>query len=103
MQETGAWESSTVIVTADHWNRDQAIPLARSPVPVIGHRAHRVPVLIKMAGQTSRAEFAGAFRTYHLHDLALAVLRGELQAPTAVVAWLGRRAETPDGTGQHGH
>jgi hypothetical protein len=95
MQDVGLWESSTVIVTADHWNRYQPIPLADSRFPVIGYRPHRVPLLIKLAGQSTRAEHAGTFHTYHIHDLALAILRGELQAPGAVTEWLVRRSEAP--------
>jgi hypothetical protein len=62
-----------------------------------------VPFLIKLAGQTSRVEFSGVFRTRDVHDLALAILRGELATPASVTSWLTRRTGTPpppgDGAG----
>jgi len=103
LEEAGLWESSTVIVTTDHWNRNQDDPLARSRFPVIGHRIHRVPFLVKLAGQSSRVELSGVFRTHNLRDLALAILRGELASPAVVTSWLTRRAGAPpppgDGAG----
>jgi hypothetical protein len=88
MQGAGVWGSSTVIVTADHWNRDQDIPLAQAQFPRLGYRSHRVPLLVKTAGQPTRAASSRVIRTYAVHDLVLLVLRGDLRTSAAVLRWL---------------
>jgi hypothetical protein len=92
LERAGLWDSSTLVVTADHWNRNQDDALARSRFPVVGHEAHRVPFLVKLPGQTSPLASSAVFLTYHLRDLALGVLRGELRTPESLVSWIARKS-----------
>jgi hypothetical protein len=82
MEAAGAWDSTTTLVSADHWLRVSA------PDASIDHR---VPFLLKLAGQTTRLDYTRPFDTVATHDLILAILRGELQDPESVARWLDRR------------
>src|SRR5207249_2849325 len=55
MEATGTWDRTTVLVTSDHWWRHelwrQAGELAREEVPFASKVDHRVPFILKLAGQ----------------------------------------------------
>jgi hypothetical protein len=85
METAGLWDSTTTLLSADHWNRGS--------IEVDGKSDHRVPFLLKLAGQTTRFDYTRRFNTVATHDLILAILRGELQDPQSVARWLDRRTD----------
>ena len=90
MEHAGLWDASTVIVTSDHPLRWYAM-LDETVDP-------RVPFLVKMAGQKQGMVYRQPLRSLIAHDLALAVLRGELSQPEPVMRWFDQRqAPVPSG------
>lgn len=88
-EQAGLWESTTVLLSSDHWFRDSA--------RLDGKVDHRVPFLLKLAGQKRGITYDKPFNTVLTHDLLLAILRGELTTPEEVVAWLDVHRLTPEG------
>ena len=80
METAGIWENTTVLLTSDHSWRSSAL--------FDGKEDHRVPFILKLAGQKDGVIYKPAFNTIIIHDLLLAVLRGELSSPKSVVSWL---------------
>ncbi len=94
MEQAGLWDASTVIVTSDHPLRWYAM-LDETVDP-------RVPFLVKMAGQKQEMVYQPPLRNLVAHDLTLAVLRGELSQPEAVMRWFDQRqAPVPAGVPAH--
>lgn len=95
MEQAGVWDSTTLIVSSDHWWRtdywskrsywsqaDQA--LVRMPLD------HRVPFIVKLAGQTTASQYDAAFNTVLTHDLILEVLRGGISNQKDLAGWLDK-------------
>jgi hypothetical protein len=87
MERAGVWDSTTILLSADHWNR--------FTFPLDGKIDHRVPFLLKLAGQTTRLDYNRRFNTVATHDLILSILRGELQEPESVARWLDQKSNEP--------
>jgi hypothetical protein len=87
MEAAGLWDSTTILLSADHWYRNSA--------GVDGKIDHRVPFLLKLAGQTARLDYNRRFNVVVTHDLILAILRGELQDPESAARWLDQRSNEP--------
>jgi len=95
MEEAGLWDKTIVLVTADHgwrpeiwktredWTPEEAALMASVPTP-----DHRVPYLLKLAGQNHAHPYHQPFNTVVTHDLLLALLRGELASVDSVAEWL---------------
>ena len=92
MEATGTWDRTTVLVTSDHWWRHelwrQAGELAREEVPFASKVDHRVPFILKLAGQREAVTYEPAFNTVAIHDLILAILGGEVHDAADAIAWL---------------
>ncbi len=92
MEATGTWDRTTVLVTSDHWWRHelwrQAGELAREEVPFASKVDHRVPFILKLAGQREAVTYEPAFNTVVIHDLILAILGGEVHDAADAIAWL---------------
>jgi hypothetical protein len=74
LEDAGLWDRSTVVLTSDHSRRE-------------GDLDWRVPFLVKLAGQrTGGPAYRAPFNTVALHDLTLALLRGEVSG--GVARWL---------------
>jgi hypothetical protein len=84
MEQAGVWDDTTVIVTGDHCFRAIA--------------GGRVPMLIKPAKHHGgEVAYAQAVNVMFTHDLALALLRQEVQTPAQITAWLDQHAaKVPD-------
>jgi hypothetical protein len=82
LERAAKWDSSIVVVTADHWWR-----LAE---PVNGQQDRRVPFMIKLAGQKEGMEYQKPFDTILIRELLLEMLRGKLTSPSDVSAWIDR-------------
>jgi hypothetical protein len=77
MEELGTWEDTIVLVTSDHWLRSfwKSIgPEPGEPAEIIPTDIdQRVPVLLKLSGQTGSVTYEPVFNTVLLHDLVLAL------------------------------
>ncbi len=89
MEQAGTWDTTTVIVSADH-------PLRTRP-GFDGHPVSRyVPFLVKLAGPAQAREYTAPFQTLLTKELILAMLRGEISRTEQLAAWVdAHRAEFP--------
>jgi Sulfatase len=101
MEAAGVWESTTVIISADHWWRTEM--WSRGPFwtredAAVSHGKmdHRIPFLVKLAGQREQITYTPGFNTVVTHDLVLALMRGEVTSPGAVAGWLDQHRAISD-------
>lgn len=101
MEQTGVWENTTVIVSADHWWRSEM--WSRGPFwsPEDAKFAsepmdHRIPFLVKLAGHNQSVRYDTAFNTVLTHNLVLALLQGQVSNPTDLATWLDRNRTISD-------
>jgi hypothetical protein len=90
LEERSRWDSSIVLLTSDHWWRGADI--------VNGKRDHRIPFMLKLAGQKAEMEYDKPFNTVLTRNLLLELLRGNLASPADVAAWIdtnSKLAESP--------
>ena len=88
MELAGTWENTNVLLTSDHWYRR-----ARA---LDGKIDHRVPFLLKLAGQNQRLTYDLPFNTILTGELIASLLEGNLASPQAAAAWLdGQARATP--------
>jgi hypothetical protein len=80
------WEQTALLLTSDHWLRTSEL--------IDGVKEHRVPFLLKLAGQSRPAVYERAFNTVLSHELMLELLRGRLRTAAGVTRWLDRRRES---------
>jgi hypothetical protein len=105
LESRGEWENATVILSSDHslrvgewspsraWQEEDARATAKGRSPY-------VPFIIKSAGQNRRLTCDQPFSILLVHDLILAIARGELASPEAIANWLNqnsRRYSLPAG------
>ena len=104
MERAGVWDTTTVLISSDHWWRafemwDPRTGLAKysawwtkeDEMISNGKVEHRIPFILKLAGQKEGVVYEPAFNTLVSHDLVLAILRGELASPESVVNWIDRQ------------
>ena len=85
LEQAGLAERTAIVVTADHsWGASASFDGKRDP---------RVPLLVRLPGQTQALRSDAELRITVLHDLVLAVLRGELKKPDEVARWLNERGK----------
>ena len=90
LEDSGQWDSSIVLVSSDHWWRTSDV--------VEGKRDHRIPFMLKLAGQTVGIEYKTPFNTVLTDELVLQLLKGQLMSPTDVTTWIdsnSKLAENP--------
>jgi hypothetical protein len=93
MENAGTWESSTILVTADHrwrpnhWNQLPAW-LGEEGAVFARQQDYRVVFLLKMAGQKEGRTIEESFNTVLIHDLILEILAGRIATPDQAVAWI---------------
>ncbi len=80
LAESGEWEKTWIIVSADHsW---------RSSRVYDGIRDYRVPFLVNPPGSNAPATFSQSFNTITTCDLVMAILRGEITNTQGTADWL---------------
>lgn len=101
MESAGLWDSSTVVVSSDHWwraevwSRLDSVTLEEAAVaPTVPD--HRVPFLVKLAGQNAPLAYQPEMNAVLTRDLLLAVLRGEVRTPEQAAAWLDQHRSIGD-------
>ena len=103
LEDARLWDSTNIIVTSDHWLRYDVLNtvsgwLAPEDHALIGGtKSHRVPFILKLAGQTEGFRYDSTFNTVVTHDLILALLKGELSQPQQIVKWLDEHRSTGSG------
>ncbi|MEA2207106.1 MAG: hypothetical protein QOE77_3882 [Blastocatellia bacterium] len=93
MELAGTWDQTTVVISADHWWRTEMWSrgpfLTKEDAELSGRKMdHRIPFVVKLAGQPEPITYDHPFNTVLTHDLLLALLRGEVSSPQTVAAWL---------------
>ncbi len=80
MEQSGTWDTSTILVSSDHWWREAG--------SLDGKMERHVPFILKMPGNHQPITYSPEFNTVLTHDLILAVLRREITNHTDAVRWL---------------
>jgi len=93
MEASNAWDNTTVIITADHWWRVETWRAGGAWTPeeesaVAGGKDHRVPFMIKMAGQKEAYSYDQTFNTVLLRNLVGAILRHDVNDAPGIANWL---------------
>lgn len=95
MERAGTWESSTVLVTADH--------VAIGASKTFRSKGQEVPAILKFPGQTEGVVYDAPFHATALHGVLRGALRGEVLTSADAIAWLngnaGAYAAAPVSTG----
>ncbi|MGB9177713.1 MAG: sulfatase-like hydrolase/transferase [Pyrinomonadaceae bacterium] len=101
MENASVWDETTVLVTADHWWRTEM--WARGPFwnsederTSGGKSDHRIPFVLKLAGEKTPVTYDAPFNTILTHDLLLAFLRGEVRDAGSVTQWLDSHRSIAD-------
>jgi arylsulfatase A-like enzyme len=90
LENASLWDSSTILMTADHplrlGNGPRWMELRRS----IGNltQTSEVPFLLKMAGQKQGFAYNTPMQTIVTKDLLRAIMKGEISLPEQVALWL---------------
>jgi hypothetical protein len=88
MEAVGLWEETTVLLSSDHWNRYSEL--------LDGKKDHRIPFLLKLAGQQRPLEYNRPFNTILTHDLLMAILHREVTDVDEAAQWLDRHRTIAD-------
>ena len=102
LEEIGDWNSSTVLVTADHpyrtaWSYFYGGNFDSPKTHPITHGRWQpyIPFLLKLPSQQQGEKYTRTFNAILSGDLVLAALRGEINSPSAVAAWLDAHRTEP--------
>ena len=109
MESAGLWDSTTVLISSDHWWRAREIwnPATgearwkqfwtKEDAMMWDEKGdHRIPFILKLAGQKEGVAYDPAFNTVISQELLLAILRGEVSRPEDAVGWIDKhRLEVP--------
>jgi Sulfatase len=93
MEASGTWNSSTIIISSDHpyrpwlWGSVNH-PDANGKIPSDQGLSTRVPLLVKLPKQHRGVRYDRRFNTLVLHDMILALLRGDFDEPNELTGWL---------------
>src|SRR5882724_773397 len=93
MELSGTWDNTTVILTADHYWRTETWRgygawTAEEEAAAQGKKDHRIPFMIKMAGQKETYAYDGTFNTVLLRKLIGAINNHDVTEPPAIASWL---------------
>jgi len=93
LEEAGLWDSTTILITADHGLRPELWRGRLNWTPelqqlTIKGPSETVPFIVKLAGKRERVTYDKQFSNVVISDLALAVLSGEVSNPLQLPAWL---------------
>lgn len=101
MERAGVWDKTAIIISSDHWWRTEM--WSRGPFWTredanhsAGRMDHRIPFVLKLAGQRQQLTYTPGFNTVITHDLVLALMRGEISNPADVATWLNEHRSTID-------
>lgn len=82
MESKGVWEETNIIISSDHsYGKAKKFD---------GKEDHRVPFLVKLAGQKKAIIYQPEFNTVLTHDLILDILNKKVTTHDEMVHWLNR-------------
>lgn len=101
LEVSGLWESTTLIVSADHWWRTEmwrAGPFWTPQDEAIAadKMDHRVPFIVKLAGQHDQLTYTNSFNTVVTQELVLALMKGDVVDSNGVANWLDKHRSISD-------
>lgn len=94
MEDAGTWESTTIIFTSDHrwrasmWSEKPLWTEEDYEALLNYNNDHRVPFIIKLAGQNNSFIYNENFNTIITHDLILALLNKDISNYNDLVEWI---------------
>ncbi|HXG92277.1 MAG TPA: sulfatase-like hydrolase/transferase [Blastocatellia bacterium] len=99
MEDAGIWDDTIVLVTSDHWWKtdywQQTYMWAKADDEfLLRETDHRVPFLLKLAGQKQSVYYEQEFDTILTQNLLLELLKGDMVTPDSVAVWLDRHRST---------
>ena len=101
MESAGLWDSTTLLITADHGFRpdvwEQRLKwMTEAQVDPRNTQARPIPFLLHFPGEHSGLVYSKPFSSLLTHDLILALLSGSVSTPEQARGWLeGNRARFP--------
>lgn len=96
MEAEGLWENTTVIVTSDHWLREEVwtnqffYPLSKHEKEIIVKKDFRVPFLIKFPFQQDNIMYEKNFNMVLIHDMILNILSEKISSPKELITWFDK-------------
>lgn len=90
MEAAGLWDSTTVLITSDHFDRDAKL--------IDGKLDRRIPFMLKLPGQTEGAAHDAPVNSIVSRQLLLAIAGGQLTTTADVRQWLSARQSTEGST-----
>jgi len=95
MEQTGTWDTTWLILSADHCWRESA--------GYDGKTDHRVPFIVKAPGQNGSVTYGNKFDTVMSYHMILSILKGELTDAAQLPQWLDAfRRDPPTGYAHDG-
>jgi hypothetical protein len=92
MEQAGAWDRTTIIVSSDHWWRSDywrnRIFWSKADEAIAGTVDHRVPFMIKLSEQKTGTTFSSQFNTVLTRELIGEIMHGKLTQPDQLATWL---------------
>lgn len=82
LESVGMWETSTIIISADHW--------WRFANHYDGKTDYRVPFMVKLAGQNIKITYSRPFNTILTGDMILSIVAGDISTHHDLSAWLDK-------------
>jgi hypothetical protein len=82
LEASNLWERTALIITSDHWFRRPGWRERGEFAPVLGKPEHRVPLLVRLPGQTEAVVHDELLRSHAAHYLAIEILKGNLRGIT---------------------
>lgn len=97
LEQTGDWDRSTILVSADHPFRPKTWLLGPSAPAEMIQDTHRIwqpyiPFLLKLPGQKTGIEYHREFNSVLSANLLLAALQGQIRTSAQAVPWLDAHA-----------
>jgi hypothetical protein len=99
MERAGVWQDSVMIVSADHWWRAEELwrpsPywMTEEQEAFAGRTTdHRVPFIVKLAGNPSPAVYQRSFNTLVTRKTVMALLKGQINTSKDLAGWLDSQA-----------
>jgi len=95
MEAAGTWDNTTILISSDHWWRTdfwrpQKIDTYWSSADenLGDHVDHRIPFLLRMAGQKTALTYEASFNTVLTRDLLLDIMKQKISRAEEIPAWL---------------
>jgi len=85
MEQAGQWDSSAVLVSADHYYRYSKL--------LDGKVDHRIPFMLKLPFEKAGKVHDGSFNSIITKELLLSIIRGEIKSPSDVDSWLDKHPQ----------